>query len=55
MLNMESLLTNKNKHLLWVDELGDDFVLSKICRSLQILKKDPSCVLLELPKGCPID
>jgi len=29
MLNMESLLTNENKHLLWIDELEDDFILLK--------------------------
>lgn len=29
MLNMESLLTSKDKHLLWIDESEDDFILLK--------------------------
>ena len=28
-LNMKSLLTEKQKHLLWKDELGDDFIILK--------------------------
>ena len=28
-LNMRSLLTDKQKHLLWKDELGDDFIILK--------------------------
>jgi len=30
-LDMRSLLNSKEKHLLWQDDLGDDFILLKYC------------------------
>ena len=37
---MESLLTNKEKHLLWQDEIGDNFILTKHCEIYRYSKDD---------------
>jgi len=38
-LNMRSLLSKKERHLLWKDELGDDFIILKYAEVYRYSKK----------------
>ena len=54
MLNMESLLTNKERNLLWVDELGDDFVLLKYCEIYRYSEDDLQLCFWNLPQSTTV-